>query len=144
MWIKHSWDNTARLNVQYHVHTFICIHVSVIHTGGISLPKLKFPPHPSSFADFCHRFPTPRASCPLHCHLKNHDSVWNTTYTCTGIMYRDVLHCCETTNTHRMATTKHNQICTVTPFRQNTYYLYLYLLTDKTSKWCPNGVHTYL
>ena len=40
---------------------------------------------PSSFADFCYNIytciiyiPTSIASCPLPCHLKNHESVWNT------------------------------------------------------------------
>ena len=40
---------------------------------------ISFPPQVLlTSAIYSYYFPTPRASCPLPCHLKNHHSVWNT------------------------------------------------------------------
>ena len=72
-----------------HSYTFKCwislvvegLQCFIQRMGDLRFPNtlmLKFPP--SNFADFRHA--TLRALCPLPCHLRNHDSVWNTGLGC--------------------------------------------------------------
>ena len=88
----------------WHAHSFTSREklTSVSYRGWGSWD---FPPLTSSFppqglltsAIYSYYYPTSRASCPLPCHLKNHESVWNTAYqstmhTCTFISCPKLWH----------------------------------------------------
>ena len=68
-------EQRRSLTCTCNLYMYTVFHTEGEEPGISHPPKLKF--LPSTFAIYLYYFPTPRASCPLPCHLKNHDSVWN-------------------------------------------------------------------